>query len=362
MTFAAPLGAGRGARAVVCVVGTAEWSAGWRGAVLDPRRPMVETHAFPDRAFFVENPGWMARGAGAGAGPARLAGDAAFDALGIERASRTADVTFVPAAGGCDDAGVAAVRARHAARAGRGSRAGARRSRRCSRGRSRPRRRGRARRARARRARCCWSPGGARSAVGADPPRQRWACRTTWPANPVRRAARRRDDRAGAAGGAELAELAARIPAAAATFHARRKRPSDQRGVPRATAPDAQARAARAGAVHPGADSAARPCDAALEAAARLSRRRTPVECGGSRVTKPADFTHDVGRAKRREADPSARPRAQQGRPAPGCESRWRWGWGQTPRLRVRSAARLHHGHNELRAALCADLSITSTT
>jgi xylulokinase len=76
--FATPLGAGIVAPgSIACTLGTAEVIgaladapvfdvAAVRGAT-DPWRelaePMVETHAFPTGAFFVENPGWLAGGA-----------------------------------------------------------------------------------------------------------------------------------------------------------------------------------------------------------------------------------------------------------------------------------------------------------
>jgi xylulokinase len=102
--FAAPIGAGVVAPGpVVCVIGTAEVVGGLSAtAVLDPAaEPMVETHAFPTGAFFVENPGWMSGGAVRWA--ARLLGlsrDAELDALAQGAPPGAAGVTFVPALAG----------------------------------------------------------------------------------------------------------------------------------------------------------------------------------------------------------------------------------------------------------------------
>jgi xylulokinase len=102
--FAAPLGAGLvGPGPIVCAIGTAEvvgalaWS-----PVLDPAgEPMVETHAYPTGAFFLENPGWMSGGAVRWA--ARMlgvAGDAELDALAASAPAGAGGVTFVPALAG----------------------------------------------------------------------------------------------------------------------------------------------------------------------------------------------------------------------------------------------------------------------
>ncbi|HWO25390.1 MAG TPA: FGGY family carbohydrate kinase [Kofleriaceae bacterium] len=103
--FATPLGAGvTGPGPVVCGIGTAEVV----GALsLEPvldraaAEPMLETHAYPTGAFFVENPGWLSGGALRWA--ARLlgiAGDAEFDALAAAAPPGAGGVTFVPALAG----------------------------------------------------------------------------------------------------------------------------------------------------------------------------------------------------------------------------------------------------------------------
>jgi len=64
--FATPLGAGVVAPGpIVCAIGTAEVVGGLAvHAILDPApEPMVETHAYPTGAFFIENPGWLSGGA-----------------------------------------------------------------------------------------------------------------------------------------------------------------------------------------------------------------------------------------------------------------------------------------------------------
>jgi xylulokinase len=102
--FAAPLGAGVIAPGpIVCAIGTAEVvGALAHSPVLDRAfEPMVETHAYPTGAFFVENPGWMSGGAVRWA--ARLlgvSGDAEFDALAASAPPGAGGVTFVPALAG----------------------------------------------------------------------------------------------------------------------------------------------------------------------------------------------------------------------------------------------------------------------
>ncbi|HEY0477113.1 MAG TPA: FGGY family carbohydrate kinase [Kofleriaceae bacterium] len=105
--FAAPLGAGVVAPGpVVCVIGTAE-VVGTLAAdpVLDrSAEPMVETHAFPTGAFFVENPGWLSGGAVRWAqrllGLGAAHGDAELDALAAAAPPGAAGVTFIPALAG----------------------------------------------------------------------------------------------------------------------------------------------------------------------------------------------------------------------------------------------------------------------
>jgi xylulokinase len=102
--FAGPLGAGVVAPGpVVCAIGTAEVvGALARSPVLDRAgEPMVETHAYPTGAFFVENPGWMAGGAVRWAVRLLgLSGDAELDALAAGVAPGAEGVTFVPALAG----------------------------------------------------------------------------------------------------------------------------------------------------------------------------------------------------------------------------------------------------------------------
>lgn len=102
--FAAPLGAGMVAPGpVVCVIGTAEVvGALARTPVLDRAgEPMVETHAYPTGAFFVENPGWMSGGAVRWAARMLgLPGDAEFDALAASAPAGAGGVTFIPALAG----------------------------------------------------------------------------------------------------------------------------------------------------------------------------------------------------------------------------------------------------------------------
>ncbi len=114
--FATPLGAGIVAPgAIACALGTAEVI----GAVCDAPvfdrqasraasdpwhhlpEPMVETHAYPTGAFFIENPGWMSGGAVRWASALLGCGsDADFDALARAAPSGADGVTFVPALAG----------------------------------------------------------------------------------------------------------------------------------------------------------------------------------------------------------------------------------------------------------------------
>ena len=114
--FATPLGAGLAAPGPIALgLGTAEVVgaisdaptldvAGARAAS-DPWRalaePMVETHAFPTGAYFVEHPGWLSGGAVRWA--ARLLGlssDAELDALAASAPPGAGGITFVPALAG----------------------------------------------------------------------------------------------------------------------------------------------------------------------------------------------------------------------------------------------------------------------
>jgi xylulokinase len=114
--FATPLGAGLAAPGpVACVLGTAEVvgavavrpvldvpSARTAGSAWHALpEPMVETHAYPTGAFFVENPGWLSGGAVKWA--VRLLGlsdERELDALAATAPPGAAGVTFVPALAG----------------------------------------------------------------------------------------------------------------------------------------------------------------------------------------------------------------------------------------------------------------------
>jgi xylulokinase len=99
--FATPLGAGLVAPGTIaCAIGTAEVVGTLsRLPVLDPApEPMVETHAYPTGAFFVENPGWMSGGAVRWAVQLLgLGGDAELDRLAAQAPPGAGGVTFVPA-------------------------------------------------------------------------------------------------------------------------------------------------------------------------------------------------------------------------------------------------------------------------
>lgn len=102
--FANPLGAGLTQPGPIAVtLGTAEVVGTLaRTILLDPApEPMVETHAYPTGAFFVENPGWLSGGAIAWV--VSLLGVA--DASALDRLAATAPpgcdgVTFLPALAG----------------------------------------------------------------------------------------------------------------------------------------------------------------------------------------------------------------------------------------------------------------------
>jgi xylulokinase len=114
--FATPLGAGIVTPgSIVCALGTAEVVGGLAEVPIfdvaatrassDPWRtlaePMVETHAYPTGAFFVENPGWLSGGAVRWA--QRLLGfasDADFDAAAAGAPPGADGLVFVPALSG----------------------------------------------------------------------------------------------------------------------------------------------------------------------------------------------------------------------------------------------------------------------
>lgn len=113
--FATPLGAGLAAPgAIACAIGTAEVVGAIAAApVLDvpaargPRdpwralaEPMVETHAYPTGAWFVENPGWLSGGALRWVEHVfAIASDAELDALAAG-VPDSGGITFVPALAG----------------------------------------------------------------------------------------------------------------------------------------------------------------------------------------------------------------------------------------------------------------------
>jgi xylulokinase len=114
--FSTPLGAGLVAPGPLAVtLGTAEvvgalsttavFDRPVARAASDPYRgrpsPMVETHAYPTGAFFVENPGWLSGGAVRWATRMLgLASDAELDALAAQAPPGAEGVTFVPALAG----------------------------------------------------------------------------------------------------------------------------------------------------------------------------------------------------------------------------------------------------------------------
>jgi xylulokinase len=103
--FATPLGAGViGPGPVICAIGTAEVVGALAARPVLDRvgdEPMVETHAYPTGAFFVENPGWLSGGAVRWATRLLgLAGDAELDALAAAVPPGAGGATFIPALAG----------------------------------------------------------------------------------------------------------------------------------------------------------------------------------------------------------------------------------------------------------------------
>jgi xylulokinase len=114
--FATPLGAGIvSPGSIVCAIGTAEvvgaladipvFDIAATRAASDPWRalaePMVETHAYPTGAFFIENPGWLSGGAVRWAQRTLgFASDADFDAAAASAPAGADGITFVPALAG----------------------------------------------------------------------------------------------------------------------------------------------------------------------------------------------------------------------------------------------------------------------
>jgi xylulokinase len=103
--FATPLGAGViGPGPVICAIGTAEVVGALAARpVLDraAAEPMVETHAYPTGAFYIENPGWPSGGAVRWATRLLgLGGDAELDALAAAAPPGAGGATFIPALAG----------------------------------------------------------------------------------------------------------------------------------------------------------------------------------------------------------------------------------------------------------------------
>jgi len=103
--FATPLGAGVCAPggSVVVALGTAEVVGALAATPVFDRaaEPMVETHAYPTGAYFVENPGWLSGGAIRWATALlHLASDAELDALAATAPPGADGVTFIPALAG----------------------------------------------------------------------------------------------------------------------------------------------------------------------------------------------------------------------------------------------------------------------
>ncbi|HEY0250259.1 MAG TPA: FGGY-family carbohydrate kinase, partial [Kofleriaceae bacterium] len=101
--FSTPLGAGMASPGhAICAIGTAEVVGALSSIALfdHAAEPMVETHAYPTGAFFVENPGWLSGGAIRWA--VRLLGlssDAELDHLAAS-VPDAAGITFIPALAG----------------------------------------------------------------------------------------------------------------------------------------------------------------------------------------------------------------------------------------------------------------------
>ena len=102
--FSTPLGAGVVAPGqVICAIGTAEVVGALAATPVRDRavEPMLETHAYPTGAFFIENPGWLSGGAVRWAtAMLGLSGDAELDALAATAPPGAGGVTFVPALAG----------------------------------------------------------------------------------------------------------------------------------------------------------------------------------------------------------------------------------------------------------------------
>ena len=97
--FATPLGAGLTAPGrIVVSIGTGEVVGGVHGTALRDAGRLVETHAYPGGAFFIENPGWLSGGALSWlASLLQISDFAAMDALAGEVAPGADGVRFIPA-------------------------------------------------------------------------------------------------------------------------------------------------------------------------------------------------------------------------------------------------------------------------
>jgi xylulokinase len=100
--FSTPLGAGLIAPGRVAVVlGTAEVVGAVHGAATIDDSDLVETHAYPGGAYFIENPGWLSGGAVAWlSSTLGLSGPAELDRLASEAPPGAAGLTFLPALSG----------------------------------------------------------------------------------------------------------------------------------------------------------------------------------------------------------------------------------------------------------------------
>jgi xylulokinase len=88
---------------VVCALGTAEVVGALAATPIFDRaaEPMVETHAYPTGAFFVENPGWLSGGAVRWATALLgLSSDRELDELAAQAPPGADGVTFIPALAG----------------------------------------------------------------------------------------------------------------------------------------------------------------------------------------------------------------------------------------------------------------------
>jgi xylulokinase len=97
--FGTPLGAGLTAPGrIAVVIGTGEVVGGVHGTALRDAGRLVETHAFPGGAFFIENPGWLSGGALSWlASLLQISDFATMDALAGEVAPGAEGVCFIPA-------------------------------------------------------------------------------------------------------------------------------------------------------------------------------------------------------------------------------------------------------------------------